>query len=428
MNLLVLLTPLGLLAMAALAVPLLIHLFSRSRGRRVLVGNIALYRQARRQRVTEPRLVQWLLLALRLALLALAALLLAGLARQGLETLPGDTLYVTPDWAARAGDDGAFVTQAEESLAAADQAFWLAPGYPTFTDATLSPNASAGTDSWTGLAERLATVRHEGQVTVLAVGDAAAFAARAPALPREVRWLLSEPGPAAPLPSIEVTLVTTPQRHGDAAVIGAALQAAAHHRALDIAVRTATQDRWQAIPGGSTGQEPGHRIRALVWLADGDLPDAAAMDIVLGDSPRPGARRTPAVLPDYPGARFLAAPAAPGNGRVTWRDDAGAALLVRDANGDQRRYRYLDRLGVDPDGLAGQASFPDALLRLLLGETAWSAATAHAAADPSFAVARPGAAGALPHRPLAPWLALAMALLFGLERWLSERPRRGAAR
>ena len=79
------LAPAGLLGLLALAVPLLIHLFSHSKGRKVLIGHIELVRQARRRRVTEIRLTQWLLLALRLVMFTLAAFILAQLVRQGLE-------------------------------------------------------------------------------------------------------------------------------------------------------------------------------------------------------------------------------------------------------------------------------------------------------------------------------------------------------
>ena len=67
------LTPAAWWALAALAIPLLIHLFSRSRGRLVYTGHIDLIRQARRVKVTELRLTQRLLLMVRLGIFTLAA-------------------------------------------------------------------------------------------------------------------------------------------------------------------------------------------------------------------------------------------------------------------------------------------------------------------------------------------------------------------
>ena len=63
-----LLAPAGLFGLLAIAIPVVIHLISRGRGRRVLIGNIELVRAARQSRVTALRLTEWLLLLLRIAI------------------------------------------------------------------------------------------------------------------------------------------------------------------------------------------------------------------------------------------------------------------------------------------------------------------------------------------------------------------------
>ena len=64
-------------------------------------------------------------------------LLLAGLARPGLDTLVGDTAYVTPEWLAATGNPDA-------ALANADQAFLLATGYPPVGGAVAETPAELG--------------------------------------------------------------------------------------------------------------------------------------------------------------------------------------------------------------------------------------------------------------------------------------------
>ncbi len=171
MNNWVLLAPAGLIALAGLAVPLLIHLLSRSRGQRVLVGNIELFRQVRRQRASQIRLVQWLLLALRLLMLLLAALLLAELARQGMAQPEANTAYVTP-----------------ARLAAAERG--EAP-IPADHD-----NLVSLTGGWPQLAEALALQPPANEVAVYTLASAGDQPARPLALPAPVTWVSD--GVAAP--------------------------------------------------------------------------------------------------------------------------------------------------------------------------------------------------------------------------------------
>lgn len=440
MNALTFLAPAGLLALAALALPLLIHLFSRSRGKRVLVGNIALYRQARRQRVTELRLVQWLLLMLRLGLLALAALLLADLARVGLDRLPGETAYVTPEWWAAADRED------RDALGDHDHALLLAPGFAPVSAAAdagthtqsdpdfdsdpepdpAGPAAPPAPDTWSLLAERLDTVRHDGPVHLYALSGPEQFPARAPALGHPITWHLVPPSdtsaPLAP-PALTVRLVAAPGRRQDAMRLQAALETAAAHRTLNLSLQ-----RHDA--GEAPGDTPAD---VLLWLGDGDgaIGDAVRgtkdFHTLLEDRPAQRGEPVPVELPTWPRLRYLARPGPSEPGTVLWRDQAGRPLLLERRSPDQRRLVFLEHLGATPGGLTTRAGFPDALLRLLLDEAQWMRGLALAPADPRPATTRAAPAVPAPGRPLAPWLALAMALLFGLERWLSERPARQTA-
>lgn len=253
------LAPAGLLGLAALAIPLLIHLFSRSKGRRVLIGHIDLVRKARRRRVTEIRLTQWLVLALRLVILTLAAFILAQLARQGLADRPGDVAYLTRGWVLAAG------TEALDAVRVANPGgvYLLEPGFSavdTLGEAITPIPADRLGNAWPLLAERLSVDRHSGKVTVYATGLALELGANLPDLPGEVAWeFLEQPRAVSPLPRPRVLLVHEPQLQVDAWVVGAALDGIARHR----------------LPG-------------LTWerrIVDGGAPDTTGFDwiIALGD-------------------------------------------------------------------------------------------------------------------------------------------------
>ncbi len=180
-----LLAPAGLAGLLALAIPVAIHLISRGRGRRVLVGNIELVRAARQTRVTSLRLTQWLLLLLRLAIVVVATLLLAGLVLQGMGSAGANASYVTPGWLRAATD-----ARRAEVLSLEPAARVLTAGYPPVQDFQPA-SANPDYDTWPLLAERLSTLRHAGTVDVYAEGAIAAFGSHRPKLPNEIRWHLA---------------------------------------------------------------------------------------------------------------------------------------------------------------------------------------------------------------------------------------------
>jgi hypothetical protein len=432
LNGLTLLNAWGLLALAALLLPLAIHLFSRSRGRRVLVGNIALYRQPRRQRVFEARVQQWPLLLLRLLLLIVAALWVAELAREQRPLLAGTTAYVTPEWLAAQGREGAANIDADRILA-------LSPLFPP-VDAYVPTSLVSGSDWYGLLAERLAAVDHEGGVTVYALGAADQFPASATGFGAGVRWVLATPGvepgaePGAekekPNPSLVVSVYHDPGRKMDAVSITTALALAAEQRQvrLDTAMtEVASGDADVATP--IFGQAPADAMRVAIGL--GVNVDHLSATVTLEDM-APGAISTTLQLPSLPGHRFEVRPAvqqplvdagvmgdAPP--KVLWRADNGQPLLIETSVSGGRHLRYLDRLSEVADSPLRSEAFPELLLRLLLGETTWQQGYAQAPVDPTLTLTNSGLSPAVPNQPLAPWLALLLALLVAVERWWAER-------
>ncbi|NKF24474.1 BatA domain-containing protein [Solimonas marina] len=117
--------PLGLAALATLALPIVIHLLRRPQDR---VVPFAAWRHVTEQTSFRERLQlrAWLLLALRLLLLAVLALLLAQpLWRHASRSAPAPWLLIAP---------GLDVAQVR-ALAPGAEAHWLQPGFPPISEA-----------------------------------------------------------------------------------------------------------------------------------------------------------------------------------------------------------------------------------------------------------------------------------------------------
>src|SRR5690554_6484630 len=192
------LQPFALWSLAALAIPILIHLFNRSRGRLVKIGHIDLLRDTRKLQVTELKLSAWLLLLLRICLFTLAALLLAGLALPGLSSNAKATAYVTPAWLLNA--------QAQEITELLDRyadertsrVQLLQDGFPVL-DRQLAEQLREEANPpfnissvWPLLADRLSFEHHRESIEVYAVDNLAQFADMRPSLPGKITWKLSQ--------------------------------------------------------------------------------------------------------------------------------------------------------------------------------------------------------------------------------------------
>jgi hypothetical protein len=350
---LLLLSPAGLAAgLAALLAPLLVHLISRSRGKRVLVGDLELVRAARRRRLSEPRITEWPLLLLRLLLVAVAALVLGQAALPGQERLDRDAVYLTPAWLASAPAE-----ERTQVLSRRDAELRvLAPGFPAPAD---YPAHAAAEDAWPLLAERLSRVRHGGEVEVYALGQLREFGPRRPQLPRPVSWRITGPAadPAAtPRPAPPPVTVITEPGIALATPVLRALELLRQHRWPEL--------DWTVVDGAAA--PPEGRGGVSLWLT-----------------------ASPPADPDT---------AVAGRERRLW-------------------------LNQEPWTSLG-AELPERLLDVLLDAPLRAAAFADAPVSPGeSAVDTPIDPAMLPARELQPWLAMALILLWGLERWLSERRR-----
>lgn len=409
MNLL-LLVPLGLAALAALLLPLLLHLARRSEPRETEFAALRWLRP-RPQPRRRHRLEELLLLLVRLLLLALLALLLA---RPVLFGRPDLRPYV----ALAPGVDAA---SARAAVRLPD-ARWhrLAPGFPELGETT-TPKGSrtpgvAGASVPSLLRELDATLPPGVPLTVVVPPVLDDADAQRPLLSRRVDWRVQAGAPArsAAAPSAAAA-ATTPPRFA-LAVRHAADRAASlpYLRAADAAwsVQAGGTSARNAAPAAApridiapTTQPLDPRTRNLAWLAPGEVPQAVRAWIAGGGRALLDAGTAWPGMDDAP---------------VPWHDADGA--LVRGLAFGRGRVMRLQRplLPASMPGLL-EPDFPRRLRALF--------------DDPPPAPARVDAAdyaprtGAAPWpeqpRPLAPWLLWAVALAFLLERWLATGRRRG---
>lgn len=378
-----LLMPAALAALAALALPLLIHLARRQQQRPTMFAALRWLRARpkprRRLRFDEP----WLL-AVRLLLVALLALLLARPALLG-------TVDTRPRLLAMPGVDAEAIAAA---LGTRDiDARWLAPGFPT-----LDQPAPAGRVPVASLLREFdAGLSPGAPLTVLVPERLAGADAGRLRLTREIEWTIVAGGlrlePAA-----------------DTAPAMAIRYDAAHREGL--AYLRAVASAWQGADGSpvdlaDTVDLPAPDVGLLAWWRAGPLPADVMRWVERG-----GQLLLPAGA-DWPGATEPV---------VVWRDETGAPLLQAAPQGGGRLLQLTRALA--PAGMPQllDPAFPRTLRDLVQPPPAPSMVMAADYAP------QPGAHAVAPApQDLRPWIALAIALLFLLERWLASARRRGAA-
>lgn len=396
-----LLAPAGLWALAALALPLLLHLVRREEQKPTDFAALR-WLAARLKPRQKLRFDEWLLLALRLLLVAGLALLLARPVLHGGEG-GAPWLLVMP---------GADASQAPTLPEAAERR-WLAPGFPPLADAP--PAAPAGTASL--LRQLDAELTAGTEVTVLATERFDGADAARPILSRRIDWRVVDGEPAtvkrAPTPPFTLAV-----RHaGDDTPGLRYLRAAAmawHADAEAVADQTDRTDGATAAPM-PTGSAPdiahadvalASDTQHLAWLAPGPLPPAIRAWI------GKGGRALIAPDTEWPLAEA---------GHPTWRDERGEPRARRAALGQGEVVQT--RRPLSPDALPAllEPGFPDTLRQLLQAPPPAPRRALAASYAP-----QPGGPGFTPApQDLVPPLLWLLLALFAVERWLATGRREG---
>lgn len=377
-----LLLPAALAALAALILPLLIHLARRSEQRPTDFAALRWLRQKPRPR-HRIRFDERLLLVLRLLLLALLALWLARPVSYGaVSHQPWIVVAPGVDAQAVPAGEGARVR-------------WLAPGFPAIdTPPPARPVALASL-----LRELDATLPPQVPLRVLVPVQLGGADGQRPALARSVQWqvVAGTTDAAAAVPTVappRLAIRYAAERANALPYLHAAVAAWSPQNVVDDS----------AVASAAAPTDP--KTQVLVWLAPGALP-APVLDWI-------GAGGT-AVL-DAQTAWPQTGARAP-----LWRDADGAVLVEGAGYRNGRVLRFTRALTPQAMPALLEPQFPRRLRELLSAPAA--APTRVVAGD--YAPRTGGPTFDLPARDLKPWLALLIAVLFALERWFATRPRRG---
>lgn len=375
-----LLLPAALAALASLLLPLLLHLARRDNVRPLDFAALRWLRARPRPR-RRLRFDEWPLLLLRLLLLALLALWLA---RPVLHGAPD----MRPVVAVMPGVPAAAL--AAQSLPEEARRLRLAQGLPALD----APPPATPQPIFSLLRELDADLPAGVPLVVLATARFDSADGRVPQLSRELDWRVVDAMPAASKPATEPP-PTTLYLHADAGH-------AAALRPLRAAARA-----WQGKVFELGAAAPPDTTSVAVWLSFTSMPTALRDWVTRGGS---------ALL-----AHNASLPAGIALAPVL-HDAEGAPLLESGSLGRGRLLRFRQPLRPADLPLLLEAEFPQRLREALAPPMQPPArADARAFAPTTGARAQPTAP-----RDLQPWLALLIALLFAIERWLATARRRGA--
>ncbi|WP_419255312.1 BatA domain-containing protein [Caulobacter sp. ErkDOM-YI] len=380
-----LLLPAALGALIAIAVPLAIHIARRTETQTIDFSALRWLNPNPRP-VRRLRLDERLLLAVRIALILAIALLLA----QPVARPPGDGRAVV---AVSPAVNIADVPDGDE------RRVWLAPGFPG-----LDRPAPALPTNLASLIRQLdAETPARTPIAVVVPPELTGVDAQRLYLSRPVDWRVTassrQPAPVAA--RAPPALIVRYSRDGEDAV--------RYFRAA--ATAFAEPGKPPAFDAGPVDRPLPRSARYLVWLSSAPMPsalldwiEAGGVALLAHDAPSP-----------VEGAQ-----------RVTWRDATGDPLASVGRFGKGRVLRLTRPLEPRAMPALVEADFPATLWSLLAPPPA-PARVASADYGPTVR-ATPGAPSYNPHPvDLRPWLAVAIAALFAVERWLATRRRRPVA-
>ncbi|QGW66399.1 hypothetical protein GOY17_16730 [Lysobacter soli] len=381
------LIPAALAALGALLIPLAIHLARRSEQRPTAFAALRWLRQKPKPR-HRIRFDEWPLLIVRLLLVALMALLLA---RPVLHGGQSHAPYV----AVAPGVDLAKARAVFDSPQA--RWHWLAAGFP---EVEAMPDAAHA--SLPSLLRELdASLPEEVALTVFVPERIDHADGRRIVLSRKVDWRVvprAMPADAARKASAAPALIV---RHAaDRAT------AARYLRAASLAWQPTGSN--SKVDSASTDQPLPSDAKQLAWLAPGDVPTNV----------RDWARNGGTLLLDVDAKLADVSTWTP-----VWRDESGSTLIEGAAYGRGRVLRFTRALAPQAMPQLLDATFPQHLRDALeppaaSPSRALSAEHAPLTGGPTFPISP---------RDLQAWLALLIALVFLLERWLATSSRRAVA-
>jgi hypothetical protein len=367
-----LLSPISLLALTALALPILLHLRKDNKGKTLAVGSLALFGPAATSRAKSRRLSDWLLLLIRCALIITLSLLLA-----------------KPVWRTKSPARGwLLIPPGEVHQAYTHRKAWvdsmLAAGFALhafdlgFAAMSLTDTATGPVSSYWTLADALQRESPSGRPLYLLTSNRlASFRGTRPFIASRLHWetyAIDTSNSSVAVDTVALSVIL----YGDERYVRAALQAIQDYTGRRIRV-----------------SDDGTAADWLFWLSDKPLPEGRMASHIFCYAPGNGT-----------GSGF---PAVTG-----W----GGALRIDTKD----VYRFYGRFDPAYSDLPWSPAFPALLMRLLYGKS--SSQVDFRTIDPAQLAAdglRDGAPGYTDTRDLSHLFWLAALLLFITERLYGRR-------
>jgi hypothetical protein len=378
-----LLLPLGLVALAGLVVPLLIHLVRRSEQKIVDFPALRWLRESERPR-RHPRFEELWLLVSRLLLLILIALLLA------VPVLNGSWRGVR-HWVALA--PGVDINAAHKLVTDKDAEWrWLAADFPEMD--TSPPPATSTFSSL--LREFDAQLPANDSLSVIVPSEVGDLDAERIAVSRAIDWQIVPAVAKSDAAKAKPRVGSLALRHGGE--VSAGLR---YVRAALSVLKAGDTETWQIDDQASSVALPA-KTDVVIWLGS-PLPDELKPWI-------------------EGGGRALIVDDAPGSGEIVWRDDEGAALARDEVVGNGHILHLHGPLTPANVPALLDADFPERLQALLAAPIA-PPKQAYASEVQPITSARP-LIGGEQRTDLAPLIGVLAGLVFLIERLLATRRRR----
>ncbi|WP_417458476.1 BatA domain-containing protein [Kordiimonas sp.] len=416
------------LAFLTLLIPILIHLFNRSPGLRVVVGSIELIKRAKARRVTEIKLMQYILLLLRLIIFSLLALVLMGLASRAFFQVPEGTAYVSPAWVAEANEDE--ITQLQNDHAGSD-IFLLDSALTPLSTSVIAEVKAGGVatqlDGQSGaiLLAALSAKKHSDNTHVYVTDLSGEYTGTAPGN-WPLNWHIKESSftPEQTKTPIALTVFTDPATATDTALIERAAIALNRHRNVDISLNVTSSE---TVDGADISGADW-----VFWLSPTPVPDTL---LGTGSAARfltYGRERAGAIMQGqadvYPFTRLKTRRIAPSpsGGEVLWTAETGEPLLTRTVQSGKEVYHLL--AGFSSSSLGAAPDFAELFLQILTSPEGSDGTFSHAPVTIARGTdeAKNLPAFTYPQMPRTDWLLLMLVVFWVLERWLSERASRDA--
>jgi len=423
----------ALIGLLSLLIPIIIHLINRSKGKLVYFGNIELVKQVKRIRVTEVKSSQWILLLLRILIFTLITLLVAGLnQRSNIQTVNETQLYFSPQWILTQGRSSfkEILKQHPEA-----KSFLLIQDYPEIIDnnfdqlkqqISLDKTNLQSSAFVTEIANRQQQAK---QIIIFSSNASNEFSDVQPQRYKNIEWKFVSSNVQSPSTTeIVVDIYSDKSRVFETKLLQIAFEylASEGNQKFKLVYHSINQSSETLVNEYQQGW--------IIWLSDVDVTESIWNDVKQGSylltdyvsknnqNPIPTRTVTNAKIEGVD-SEFIGLighhEAEDLTLEVIWVDNLNTEILTSKTMGNGVHYKFNSRFNSAWNNLVENTDFPSVLSNLL--RSPYSHNETHSIAISELASLPLVTNDKRFSKDIHHWLILIIALLWLLERWLSEK-------